>query len=163
MDIHLILWAGNALGLIVFGFAKYFLKPKSFRILTSTALLLYLSAVMYITIFSRRPVLETRWNLIPLQSYATIQVFYFSLLPNALLFIPIGLLLNGVFPHHKTLYIIAIGMGISLCIELIQLFLHVGICDIDDFLSNSAGCILGALAGKGTVKLVKGKTPEPSH
>ena len=38
------------------------------------------------------------------------------------------------------------GIGLSLAIELLQLITHRGICDIDDFLLNSIGAIIGAVA-----------------
>jgi len=45
-------------------------------------------------------------------------------------------------------FIILIGINISFYIELIQLIVHVGICDIDDLIANSLGFIVGVLPAR---------------
>jgi glycopeptide antibiotics resistance protein len=121
------------------------MKPRPFRAASLFAFLVYLAAVLWVTVFSRQPVLEMRWNYIPVFTLAYGD-FYCAILPNVLLFIPIGIFLYGALPQGKLWRPILAGIGISLCIELVQLFVHVGICDIDDFLANSLGCGLGVLA-----------------
>ena len=63
-------------------------------------------------------------------------------------FIPAGLLLNGVFQKRRWFFILTVGIGISLSIELILLFIHVGFCDTGDLPANSLGGLLGMLAAR---------------
>jgi len=130
------------------------MKPKTLQRACFAALILYLIALLYITMFSRQAVLEARWNLIPLQDF-DLGMFICQLLPNILLFIPVGILLDGALPKRNLVSLILIGVGISLCIELVQLFVHVGICDIDDLISNSLGGILGVFPARMLIRLPK--------
>ena len=147
MSILSILFIVDIIAFVVYGFVKSRMRLKILQGASLTALILYLVIILFITVFSRHPVLEVRWNIIPLQDF-DFGLFYGQLLPNILLFIPGGILLDGALPKCNLIFLILIGIGISLCIEFIQLFVHVGICDIDDLITNSLGFIFGVFPAR---------------
>lgn len=128
-----------------YGFAKCKMKPKILRGVSLVTLVLYLAVVLYITIFSRQPLTEPRWNIILFPKDEFANVFYHEFILNILIFIPIGFLLSGILPKCKMIYTILIGIGISICFEILQFFIHVGVCDINDLIASSIGCILSVL------------------
>lgn len=131
--------------LAAYGFAKYKLKPKILRVSSLVMLVLYLAAVLYITIISRQSLTEPRWNIVPFPKDEFTNVFYHEFILNVLIFIPIGFFLSGILPQCKMIYTILIGIGISVFFELVQFFVHVGVCDINDLIASSIGCILSVL------------------
>ena len=62
---------------------------------------------------------------------------------NILLFVPIGLLASVVLNKLRFVKVCLLGACLSVSIELLQLFLKKGVCNIDDVINNSAGCIVG--------------------
>lgn len=62
---------------------------------------------------------------------------------NTLLFVPIGLLASVVINKWRTLKVLVIGVLLSASIELLQLALRKGVCNIDDVINNAVGCIIG--------------------
>ena len=101
--------------------------------------------LLYVTWLSRTTIMETRFNLIPFQQDdGTIAFDYIT---NIVMFIPFPMLLYGILQRKMKMSVLAgAGIGLSLAIELLQLITHRGICDIDDFLLNSIGAIIGAVA-----------------
>lgn len=92
----------------------------------------YLVFIFALAVLSRRPI-YSKVNWIPFKSYRkglTKQVA-----ANILAFIPLGFLLR------KKCY----GLLISILIELAQLLLHRGYCDIDDVISNTIGLFIGTV------------------
>lgn len=142
MSIQMILIVADIIAFIAFGLAKSKLKPHVFRILSLVVQAFYMAAVLYITIFTRQPLVEPRWNIIPFPKDVLTDVFYHEFIINVLIFMPIGFLLSGIFPQLKLVYTILAGIGISICYELIQFFFHVGVCDINNLIASSIGCIL---------------------
>lgn len=92
-------------------------------------------------------------NFRPFWSYAAIQKGYVELIPenmmNVVVFVPVGVLLSFVFNGirrmiiKKWLLILLIGMGISVSIEAMQLFLNRGVSEVDDVMHNTVGCMIG--------------------
>ena len=63
---------------------------------------------------------------------------------NIALFFPMGILLPFLFPKMRSFRrILLIAICTTLCVELAQLFLRCGICDVDDVILNVAGWLLG--------------------
>lgn len=60
---------------------------------------------------------------------------------NVLVFIPAGVLLSIVF--KKWYVALPIGVFLSVTVEMLQLLLAKGYCEIDDVIHNSLGCLLG--------------------
>jgi len=88
------------------------------------------------------------YNLIPFSQWLPKQ---FAL--NAILFVPLGFLLPLVFRFPKrrvALKVFLISFGVSLFIELTQLFMMTRSFDVNDLLANT----LGGIAGYGIYRLI---------
>lgn len=70
---------------------------------------------------------------------------------NILLFIPVGLLTPMMTGWKKRT--IAVGTGLSLLIEIVQLASHKGVFDPDDIILNTLGCMIGYFVLSAAVKL----------
>lgn len=67
-----------------------------------------------------------------------------NVIGNAGMFVPSGILLPVLYPRLRSLLkTLAAGMGISFCIELMQLSFSVRATDIDDLILNAAGAAVG--------------------
>lgn len=66
-----------------------------------------------------------------------------NFLGNIILFIPVGFLLQLLIGKKKGCWVILIGSGFSLLIELVQLLTHRGYFDLDDIMLNTLGTIMG--------------------
>lgn len=67
-----------------------------------------------------------------------------NVLLNVALFAPLGVLLPLLWKKCRKWYVtIPIGFGTSLAIELVQLAISRGICDVDDLFANTLGAVLG--------------------
>lgn len=74
----------------------------------------------------------------------TIGELFKNVLGNFALYIPLGILLPCLFPtltFKKTLWV---GLLTSLCCELIQYIVAIGVADIDDWMLNTIGTLVGA-------------------
>ena len=73
----------------------------------------------------------------------TLQI-WLNVLLNIALFVPLGVLLPLLWkPFRKWYAALGAGFGVSLLIELAQLFTGSGMCDVDDLFTNTLGAILG--------------------
>lgn len=92
---------------------------------------------------------ECRINLIPLISYFDYgENSYFMEkaalnILNVALFIPIGLLLGCGFRKITWQRVLTIGTLISVFVEILQLILKCGLCEMDDLIHNIVGCMVG--------------------
>lgn len=117
-----------------------FTSPRLYHTFSLICAVMWAGAVIYLTILTRVPILETRIHMTPLAEAQP-----YGMMENAVLFLPFGCIFIGLFPHAKLWTCILAGIGASVAIELVQLFSHRGICDIDDLIANSAGVVLGTL------------------
>lgn len=109
-----------------------------------SVLIPYLFLTFSVTVFLRSPSETASINLEPFYSYKQYYLndfTWFEIRANALLFIPIGILLPMVV--RKPGLPLLIGVGISVTIELLQFLLHRGLCETDDVISNSIGLFTG--------------------
>lgn len=95
------------------------------------------------------------WEHSNTKPFSTIQLFYNSrrlnaeykqdnLLGNLLGFAPIGFLVPLLIPlFRKGIYVLLAGFFLSLCFEMAQLVLGLGVFDVDDLILNTAGCFIG--------------------
>lgn len=90
-----------------------------------------------------------RVNLLPLVNlfdYDSKRDLLLNVIGNPAMFVPSGIVLpivyKGLNTHRK---VISAGIGISLCIEILQLPFYDRVSDIDDLLLNSFGFIIGYL------------------
>ena len=73
----------------------------------------------------------------------TLQI-WLNVLLNIALFVPLGVLLPLLWkPFRKWYAAPGAGFGVSLLIELTQLFTGSGMCDVDDLFTNTLGAMLG--------------------
>jgi glycopeptide antibiotics resistance protein len=67
-----------------------------------------------------------------------------NILGNILIFVPIGFMVSVLAPNrHKGWLALAIGLAISLTIEIVQLSFVIRVFDVDDLILNSSGAWLG--------------------
>lgn len=90
-----------------------------------------------------------RINWIPfvnLFDYPEMRDILLNVIGNTTMFIPLGIVWPCVYKqldrHWK---VILAGVGVSLCIEILQLPFNVRVTDVDDLILNSAGFIVGYL------------------
>ena len=115
----------------------------------STLLSIYVVLLLQGTLFDREPRLEYQIRLTPFWSYEEaintqntnliMQMWY-----NVVLFIPFGILLPNIFQTMRQwLSFFCVIVGISTVIEMIQLFLKLGIAEFDDVFHNTLGAMIG--------------------
>lgn len=72
--------------------------------------------------------------------------FSLSFILNILLFVPLGFLCPCISRYYRQAkHAVLLGFGLSLTIELAQLFTQYRATDVDDLLTNTAGTLLGYL------------------
>ena len=72
--------------------------------------------------------------------------FSLSFMLNILLFVPLGFLCPCISRHYRRMKsVVLLGFGLSLTIELAQLFTQYRATDVDDLITNTAGTMLGYL------------------
>ena len=94
-------------------------------------------ALLYCSMVIFRPYTEDAGpDFTPFWSYAAINEGRIELIPenvmNAVVFVPVGLLLSAVFQSVKWWKVLCIGCLISISIEVMQLLFHRGFAETDD-------------------------------
>ena len=69
--------------------------------------------------------------------------YWGNIFGNVILFVPFGFLLSLLYPRLRGFHVVLLGCCTSLCIELTQLLLMIGVCDVDDVLLNTIGALCG--------------------
>ena len=98
-------------------------------------------------LFDASKIFPPRINLIPfiyLFDYPELKNALLNLIGNIAMFIPVGIVWPSVFKKldtHKK--VIAAGVGFPVCIEILQLPFYDRVTDIDDFILNSCGFMIG--------------------
>lgn len=117
-----------------------------------------------IAVIFREPGAERAFNLIPLSSYFQIsensdlmEKAAINIL-NVVMFFPVGLLLGLGFKNMTWKSALAIIFGLSVMIELLQLFFKCGLCEVDDVIHNVVGGAIGYLTITITLTLTLTKT-----
>ena len=100
-------------------------------------------------VFESAKAFPFRINWIPfvnLFEYPEMRDVMINVIGNTAMFIPLGIVWPSVYKrldtHRK---VIPAGIGVSLCIEILQLPLYDRVSDVDDLLLNSLGFIIGYL------------------
>ena len=97
--------------------------------------------------FGPDAVSASRIRLIPFKyipTYSTKKELLTNVLGNIGMFIPTGILLPILYPKLDRLWkVAAVCAGMTLCIELLQLFIVGRTTDIDDLILNTVGGIIG--------------------
>ena len=123
----------------------------TYLLFTIFALFLYnrpvssLPLIQYIQVFSNIIPFKTFVEYINLLSVGQIEIQYIFLqiLPNILLFLPLGILIPLCFDKFKSLKTMLTLISCFFIIEICQLFFKIGSFDIDDIILYFCGMILG--------------------
>lgn len=141
------------LGLVVF------IAWKGFRtgLRYSAVLLLveYISLLFCSTVFFRTPGDTRQYDFHPFWSYSRPDLLIENFM-NAVVFIPVGILLGIAFKQMTWWKALLIGCGISVTIEALQFWFMKGFSEVDDVMHNTVGCLIGYMIVKGARLMVKG-------
>ena len=100
-------------------------------------------------VFESAKAFPFRVNWIPfinLFDYPEMRDILINVIGNTAMFIPLGIVWPSVYKGLDTHWkVISAGIGVSLCIEILQLPFNDRVSDIDDLLLNSLGFIIGYL------------------
>ena len=100
-------------------------------------------------VYESAKVYPFRINWIPLVNlfdYPEMRDILINVIGNTAMFIPLGIVWPSVYKGLDTHWkVISAGIGVSLCIEILQLPFYDRVSDIDDLLLNSLGFIIGYL------------------
>jgi glycopeptide antibiotics resistance protein len=81
---------------------------------------------------------------------------FIEAIANVVLFVPLGAVASQAFPVKRLWQLGAFGLVVSGCMELgQQLFLHDRFASPLDLVTNTAGCVIGALAARAGVLELK--------
>ena len=100
-------------------------------------------------VFESAKAIPFRVNWIPfvkLFDYPEMRDILINVIGNTAMFIPLGIVWPSVYKGLDTHWkVISAGVGVSLCIEILQLPFYDRVSDVDDLLLNSLGFIIGYL------------------
>ena len=100
-------------------------------------------------VYESAKVYPFRINWIPfvnLFDYHEMRDILINVIGNTAMFIPLGIVWPSVYKRLDTHgKVISAGIGVSLCIEILQLPFYDRVSDVDDLLLNSLGFIIGYL------------------
>ena len=100
-------------------------------------------------VFESAKAFPFRINWIPfvnLFDYPEMRDILINVIGNTAMFIPLGIVWPSVYKGLDTHWkVISAGIGVSLCIEILQLPFYDRVSDVDDLLLNSLGFIIGYL------------------
>jgi len=124
---------------------------KYMRIIGTVMAVIAVVGVLYVTVLSRGE-RGIGADFIPFSSFERAKIqpeMYRSMLMNVFLFVPMGLSLPFVFgggTAKRILLTILVGLLLSVSIEAIQYFAHLGMAETDDIICNTIGTALGSCA-----------------
>lgn len=124
------------------------------KIVYGIVLVAYLLLVLWLTICSRKVFLQAVVEWMPFWTYSAIlsegkEYLVADIVNNVLLFLPIGVLM-GLMVTQKSqkwwrgwLVVVTTGIILSVGIEGLQFVLKRGLCETDDVIHNTVGCLMG--------------------
>jgi glycopeptide antibiotics resistance protein len=120
---------------------------KGIRYASAFLLAEYFALLQYFTVFIRPESKERELQLIPFWSYVEIwndsRVLIEEHLMNIMVFIPIGFLLAVVMKGVSWWKVLLTGTCLSVCVEVLQYAMMRGLCETDDVIHNTLGCLIG--------------------
>lgn len=132
-------------------------KKKIFRAVGKVLFLLYVVFLIYFLFlaewYGRTGISEEyRYNLELFREIKRFIIYreqlgafavFANLAGNILIFVPYGFFISVASRERGFFKTLFFSMGLSLCVEIIQLFTRVGSFDVDDILLNTIGGVLG--------------------
>lgn len=121
---------------------------KSLKIMLKISLVIYVLLLTWIIVFKFRLKLDDlkyirSVNIIPFKSNGMVNGIR-EIFVNLVLFIPFGMYLEYLFKNKKISNIVIIILT-SLCYEVLQYILHIGVSDITDIIMNTFGGVIGMI------------------
>ena len=131
---------------VLAGIALCVVSLRGSRKLNAFLLAGYLVFIVYMTLMGReagngRLQLKLFWSY---RLFWSNQKLRMEILNNIWLFVPLGTILYRLFPRF---YIVIVPILISIAVEVSQYLLGVGLCEVDDVVSNGLGGLIGILVG----------------
>lgn len=174
-DIPILLILSSIVLYVTVKFIYIRLLKKNIKIgqeITIILLIAYTESLLYLTLFPTSPHIAdvVSVNLVPFETInlyinfeGNISLQIINLLGNVVVFIPIGLFALSLMKKVTFATISLIGLGSTLFIEFMQLFLSIiGIIsrsfDVDDLILNTLGVLIGYAVGLIGKKLFSLKT-----
>ena len=100
-------------------------------------------------VYDSRYAYPFRINIVPfvhMFDYPTFGAMLINVIGNIIMFVPLGIVWPYAYKELDTpLKAISAGIGVTLCIEILQLPFYSRVSDVDDLLLNSIGFIIGYL------------------
>ena len=104
----------------------------------------YLFFVLCVTLLFRECSDSMQYQFFPFWSYDVLyNKIIAQLILNVLMFVPIGFLLGNIMHGIRWMQVIEMGCLLSATIEILQLLTRRGVCNIDDVIHNTIGCVIG--------------------
>ena len=131
---------------VLSGIALCVVSLRGSRKLNAFLLAGYLVFIVYMTLMGR----EAGNGRLQLKLFWSYRLFWsnpkvrMEILNNIWLFVPLGTILYRLFPG---IYIVFVPILISIAVEVSQYLLGVGLCEVDDVVSNGLGGLIGILVG----------------
>lgn len=135
---------------VAIGFIAY-RGQKMMKFVMGALAIEYYFLVLCSTVICRTAPVSKRMELMPFYNYFDIwngvdfKRTLMEILLNVALFVPIGFLLSGMV-HKGFVIVLLIGCVLSILIELLQLATGRGLCETNDVIHNTVGCIMGYAA-----------------
>lgn len=132
-------------------------KIKLHQAIAGFLLAVFFCLLFSYCVFSRASGSEPRYNLELFWSWRWILAgntrTLAEVLLNVVLLVPVGVSLPILMNKKKAWWTgLLIGLGVSVCIEVMQLVTRRGLFEWDDMIHNSIGCMVGTFVGNGFVK-----------
>ena len=133
------------LGLVVFIAWKGF--KTGFRYAGALLLIEYVFLIFCSTVIFRTAGATRRYDFHPFWSYDRPELLIENIM-NAIVFIPVGVLLGCAFKQMTWWKVLLIGCSISITVEALQFWFMKGFSD--DVMHNTVGCLIGWFMVKGS-------------
>lgn len=139
--------------LVLWAYYRAYLPKKLFWSMNLCVLVVAVSAVLYLTVFSRK-VGTYDLVLVPFSALSEAKKEperYRSMLMNVFLFFPLGMACANAFPdkmkmRRRVILVVAIGFALSTAVEYIQYRFSLGMAETDDVICNTLGALVGSLS-----------------
>lgn len=139
--------------LVLWAYYRAYLPKKLFWSMNLCVLVVAVSAVLYLTVFSRKVGIYDV-VLVPFSALSEAKKEperYRSMLMNVFLFFPLGMACANAFydkmkMRRRVILVVAIGFALSTAVEYIQYRFSLGMAETDDVICNTLGALVGSLS-----------------
>ncbi len=139
--------------LVLWAYYRAYLPKKLFWSMNLCVLVVAVSAVLYLTVFSRKVGIYDV-VLVPFSALSEAKKEperYRSMLMNVFLFFPLGMACANAFSdkmkmRRRVILVVAIGFALSTAVEYIQYRFSLGMAETDDVICNTLGAFVGSLS-----------------